>query len=202
MCHHHDILRSNSKDLQKIEKQIDRRDFLTKTSLGLGAMALGSLLGTEKLFASSGNLDTGMNGIPGLPHFAQKAKRIVYLFQSGGPSQLETFDYKPKLYDLHGQDLPASVRQGQRLTGMSASQTSFPMTSSIYNFKQYGESRAWVSELMPHTAEIVDDLCFIKSMHTEQINHDPAITFFQTGHQLPGRPSIGSWLSYGLEEIE
>jgi len=198
MCHHHDILRSNSKDLQKIEKQIDRREFLTKTSLGLGAMALGSLLGTEKLFASSGNLDTGMNGIPGLPHFAQKAKRIVYLFQSGGPSQLETFDYKPKLYDLHGQDLPASVRQGQRLTGMSASQTAFPMTSSIYNFKQYGESRAWVSELMPHTAEIVDDLCFIKSMHTEQINHDPAITFFQTGHQLPGRPSIGSWLSYGL----
>ncbi|MDN5203693.1 DUF1501 domain-containing protein [Fulvivirgaceae bacterium BMA10] len=200
MCHHHNIVRSDNKDLQKVEKQIDRREFLTKTSLGLGAMALGSLLGTEKLFASVSDTNSisELNGLPGLPHFVPKAKRIVYLFQSGGPSQLETFDYKPRLYDLHGQDLPASVRQGQRLTGMSADQTAFPMTSSIFNFKQYGESRTWVSELMPYTAEIVDDLCFIKSMHTEQINHDPAITFFQTGHQLPGRPSIGAWLSYGL----
>ncbi|MFY0654206.1 MAG: DUF1501 domain-containing protein [Cyclobacteriaceae bacterium] len=200
MCDHHDILRSNNKDLQQIEKKIDRRDFLTKTSLGLGAMALGSLLGSEKSFASPGGINavSGPNGIPGLPHFASKAKRIVYLFQSGGPSQLETFDYKPKLYDVHGEQLPDSVRKGQRLTGMSADQTSLPVTSSLFKFKQYGESRQWVSELMPHTAEMVDDLCFIKSMHTEQINHDPAITFFQTGHQLPGRPSIGSWLSYGL----
>ncbi len=200
MCDGHDILRSNNEDLKKVEQLVDRRQFLTKTSLGLGAMALGSLMGSNNLFASSGqeNPVSGVNGIPGLPHHAPKAKRIIYLFQSGGPSQLETFDYKPNLVDLQGQDLPASVRQGQRLTGMSAAQTAFPMTSSIFKFDQYGESRKWVSELLPHTAEMVDDLCFIKSMYTEQINHDPAITFFQTGHQLPGRPSIGSWMSYGL----
>jgi len=200
MCdHHHPKPRSNDPDLKEIEKQMDRREFLTKTSLGLGAMAFGSLLGMDKAFASSPNNPiSGPNGIPGLPHFVPKAKRIVYLFQSGGPSQLETYDYKPKLQQLHGQQLPDSVRKGQRLTGMSADQTSLPVTSSIYKFNQYGESRAWVSELMPHTAEMVDDICFIKSLHTEQINHDPAITFFQTGHQLPGRPSIGSWLNYGL----
>jgi hypothetical protein len=200
MCDHHkQPLRSSNRDLQQIEKTLDRREFLTKTSLGLGAMALGSLMGAEKLFASSGtNPLSGPNGIPNLPHHIPKAKRIIYLFQSGGPSQLETFDYKPKLYDMQGQELPESVRGGQRLTGMSADQTSLPVASSIYKFDQYGESRAWVSELMPHTAQVVDDLCFIKTMHTEQINHDPAITFFQTGHQLPGRPSIGSWLSYGL----
>jgi len=192
-----EITRSDNKDLQIVERQIDRRQFLTKTSLGLGAMALGSLFGTNKLVAGTDPFD-GANGLPGLPHFSPKAKRIVFLFQSGAPSQLETFDYKPRLYDLHGQDLPASVRQGQRLTGMSAEQTEFPMTSSIFKFDQYGESRAWVSELMPYTAEVVDDLCFVKSLFTEQINHDPAITFFQTGHQLPGRPSIGAWLSYGL----
>lgn len=196
----HIIIRSTNKDIQHVQQQMDRRSFFKKTSLGLGAIALGSLLNPLKTFAST-NFDNPLsseNGLPGLPHFVPKAKRIVYLFQSGGPSQLETFDYKPKLYDLHGQDLPASVRQGQRLTGMSADQTVFPMTSSIYKFQQYGKSKKWVSELMPYTAEIVDDLCFIKSMYTEQINHDPAITFFQSGHQLPGRPSIGSWLSYGL----
>ena len=127
-----------------------------------------------------------------------KAKRIVYLFQSGGPSQLDLYDYKPKLKDLQGQDLPESVRKGQRLTGMSAQQSTLPMASSIFNFQQYGQCRAWVSDLMPYTAKVVDDLCFIKSMFTDAINHDPAITFFQTGSQLPGRPSIGSWLSYGL----
>jgi hypothetical protein len=196
----HIIIRSDNKDIQQVQQQMDRRSFFKKTSLGLGAIALGSLLNPVKTFASTniGSQLSGNNGLPGLPHFVPKAKRIVYLFQSGGPSQLETFDYKPKLYDLHGQDLPASVRQGQRLTGMSADQTVFPMTSSIYKFQQYGKSKKWVSELMPYTAEIVDDLCFIKSMYTEQINHDPAITFFQSGHQLPGRPSIGSWLSYGL----
>ena len=196
----HVIFRPGNRDLQQLQKQVDRRQFLKKTSLGLGALALGSLMNPEKLIASKHiqNPLNGANGLPGLPHFVPKAKRIVYLFQSGGPSQLETFDYKPKLYDLHGQDLPASVRQGQRLTGMSADQTVFPMTSSIFKFNQHGNSRKWVSELMPYTAEIVDDLCFINSMYTEQINHDPAITFFQTGHQLPGRPSIGAWLSYGL----
>lgn len=197
----HVVIRSDNKDIQAVQQQVDRRTFFKKTSLGLGAIALGSLLGPGKLFAGNSSQRPTMSGLPGLPHFAAKAKRIVYLFQSGGPSQFETYEFKPKLNEFHGQDLPASIRQGQRLTGMSGDQTAFPITSSIYNFQQYGNSRKWVSELMPHTAEIVDDLCFIHSMYTEQINHDPAITFFQTGHQLPGRPSIGSWLSYGLGSL-
>ena len=201
--HHHDLLRSDHPDLKAVETKLDRRQFLTKTSLGLGAAALGSLLGTGNLIAANTGMDLRdssslSGGLPDLPHFAQKAKRIVYLFQSGGPSQFETFDYKPKLQEMFGVELPESVRKGQRLTGMSESQASLPIAPSMYKFDQYGESRAWVSELMPHTAEMVDDLCFIKSMFTEQINHDPAITFFQTGNQLAGRPSIGSWLSYGL----
>lgn len=203
MCNNHDILRSNNKDLQEIEKQIDRRNFLTKTTLGLGALALGSLLNIDKAWGTN---DNGVNSLKkslsnnklGLPHFAPKAKRIVYLFQSGGPSQLDLFDYKPKLTDMFGQDLPDSVRAGQRLTGMSAEQTVFPIAPSTLNFKQYGESRAWVSDAMPYLSEVVDDLCFIKSMQTDAINHDPAITFLQTGNQLSGRPSMGAWLSYGL----
>lgn len=210
MCQNHDdILRSNNKDLQEIERQMDRRNFLSKTSMGLGAIALGSLLNADKAFASvkNGGLDASnadallksynKNRL-GLPHHLPKAKRIVYLFQSGGPSQLEMWDYKPKLKNMFGQDLPDSVRQGQRLTAMSAEQTSFPMAPSIFDFKQYGKSGTWASELLPYTSEIVDELCFIKSMQTDQINHDPAITFMQTGNQLAGRPSIGSWLSYGL----
>jgi len=204
MCNNHDILRSNNKDLQKIEKQIDRRNFLTKTTLGLGALAFGSLLNMDKAWGSikDDGLDSLKNSFSnnklGLPHFAPKAKRIVYLFQSGGPSHLDLFDYKPKLVDMFGQDLPDSVRAGQRLTGMSAEQTVFPIAPSSINFKQYGESRAWVSDAMPYLSEVVDDICFIKSMQTDAINHDPAITFLQTGNQLSGRPSIGSWLSYGL----
>ncbi|MEM9329500.1 MAG: DUF1501 domain-containing protein, partial [Bacteroidota bacterium] len=196
MCQH-ETFRSHHPDLQDTERRMDRRQFLTKTSMGLGALALGSLLNGKQLLASPTS-HSPMAGLPGLPHFAPKAKRIVYLFQSGGPSQFETFDYKPKLRDLFGTQLPESVRGGQRLTGMSAQQTSLPIAPSMYDFQQYGESRAWVSEIMPHTAQIVDDLCFVKSIYTEQINHDPAITFFQTGHQLAGRPSIGAWLSYGL----
>jgi hypothetical protein len=133
-----------------------------------------------------------------LPHFAPKAKRVIYLFQSGAPSQLDLFDHKPKLASLRGSELPESIRQGQRLTGMTSSQASFPVAPSLFGFKQHGDSAAWVSDLLPHTAAIADRLTFIKSLHTEAINHDPAITFFQTGAQLSGRPSIGSWLSYGL----
>jgi hypothetical protein len=136
-----------------------------------------------------------------LPHFAPKAKRVIYLFQSGGPSQLDLFDYKPYLNKYRGMDLPDSIRKGQRLTGMTAGQDKFPVTGSLFNFKQYGESRAWVSDAMPHLSKVVDELCFVKSVHTEAINHDPAITFFQTGSQLPGRPSIGSWMSYGLGSL-
>ncbi len=131
-------------------------------------------------------------------HFAPKAKRVIYLFQSGAPSQIELFDHKPALAKLRGTELPDSIRRGQRLTGMTATQTSFPLVPSQFEFKQRGQSGAWVSELMPHVAKIADKLCFIKSMNTEAINHDPAVTFFQTGFQLAGRPSIGSWLSYGL----
>lgn len=209
MCHNHEDLRSNNKDLQQLERLMDRRNFLTKTSMGLGAIALGSLLNADEAFAKikNGAMDsTGSEALLrsynknrlGLPHHLPKAKRIVYLFQSGGPSQLEMWDYKPKLKNMFGQDLPDSVRQGQRLTAMSAEQTSFPMAPSIFDFKQYGETGTWASELLPYTAEVVDELCFIKSMQTDQINHDPAITFMQTGNQLPGRPSIGAWLSYGL----
>lgn len=130
--------------------------------------------------------------------FPPTAKRVIYLFQSGAPSQIDLFDYKPVLEGLRAKELPDSIRQGQRLTGMTATQTSFPVAPSLFHFAQYGESRAWVSELMPHTAKVVDSLCFVKSMNTEQINHDPAVTFCQTGFQLAGRPSIGSWLAYGL----
>ncbi|MDX2178634.1 MAG: DUF1501 domain-containing protein [Bryobacteraceae bacterium] len=133
-----------------------------------------------------------------LPNHKPTAKRVIYLFQSGGPSQLETFDYKPALTSRFKQELPDSVRKGQRLTTMSASQSSFPMVPSKFAFARHGQTGAWVSELLPHTAKIVDDLTFIKSMHTEQINHDPAVTFFQTGFQIAGRPSIGSWITYGL----
>ena len=177
-----------------LEKLLTRRRFLELSGSGIGAAALATLYNEDLL----GQVPNAVGGLPGLPHFAPKAKRIIYLFQSGAPSQHELWDYKPKLSELRGTDLPPSVRGDQRLTAMTASQSSFPLVPSLFKFAQHGESRAWVSELMPHTAKIVDDLCFIKSMHTEAINHDPGITFFQTGAQLAGRPSIGAWLSYGL----
>jgi hypothetical protein len=176
--------------------KINRRNFLAKTSLGIGSMALGSLLGCHSSNMNSAG-DNSTNVLD-VPHFAPKAKRIIYLFQSGGPSQIDLFDYKPLLMKMRGQDLPDSVRQGQRLTGMTSTQSALPLAPAIFDFKKHGQSGAWVSDLMPYTSKVVDDICFIKSMHTEAINHDPAITFFQTGSQQPGRPSIGSWLSYGL----
>ena len=178
-------------------KNYSRRDFLGKTSLGLGAVALNSLINPSYMGAS--NL-FGANGDPilGKPHFPPKVKRVIYLFQSGAPSQLDLFDYKPLLIKMNGEELPESVRKGQRLTGMTAGQTSFPLAGSIFKFKQHGGSGAWVSDQMPHVAKIADELCFIKSMYTEAINHDPAVTFMQTGSQFSGRPSIGSWVSYGL----
>lgn len=205
MSHHHDDeFRLNTPEFNQLNKKLDRRRFLTKTSLGLGALAMGTLFGAEKIFGSSPDASPESAAkfeeeiLKALPHIAPKAKRVVYLFMSGGPSQFETFDYKPKLVDLAGQNLPDSVRKGQRLTGMSANQSALPMVPSIYKFNQFGKSGTWISELMPHTAKVVDDLCIIKSINSEAINHDPAITFFQTGNQLPGRPSIGSWVSYGL----
>ncbi|WP_209330554.1 DUF1501 domain-containing protein [Lunatimonas salinarum] len=174
----------------------NRRKFLSKASVGLGSLALGSLL-IPDLFKGSSQLDTDRI-LANVPHFAPKAKRVIYLFQNGAPSQLESFDYKPTLNQRMGEELPDSIRQGQRLTGMTSGQASFPLVGSYPKFKQYGQAGAWVSDLFPYTSKIVDDLCIIRSMHTEAINHDPALTFFQTGAQVGNRPSMGAWLSYGL----
>lgn len=173
---------------------LTRRHFFSRFGMGIGTAALASLLAKDG-FALG---DDAMTGLTDLPHFAPKAKRIIYLFQAGGPSQLDLFDHKPKLANLRGENLPDSIRQGQRLTGMTAYQSSFPTAPSIFKFAQHGKSGAWLSELLPHTAKIADDISFIRSMNTEQINHDPAITCSLTGFQLAGRPSLGSWLAYGL----
>ena len=175
---------------------MNRRDFFGRFALGLGGVALSGLFRRDAFAAVPGA--NPYAGIGGFPNFTPRAKRVIYLFMSGGPSQMDLFDYKPALNKLNGQELPASVRGEQRLTGMSANQASLPLAGSAFKFQQHGRSGAWVSELLPHTAKIVDDLCFIKSVHTEAINHDPAITFLQTGSQLAGRPSFGAWLSYGL----
>lgn len=174
---------------------ITRRHFLSKSAVGLGSMALGSLL-MPNLFSGG---EENLAQLPlGLPHFAPKAKRIIYLFQNGAPSQLETFEYKPLLNKMAGENLPESIRGTQRLTGMTANQTKFPLIGSYFGFKQYGQSGAWVSDMLPNMAKIVDDLCIIKTMNTEAINHDPALTFIQTGAQIGNRPSMGAWMSYGL----
>ncbi len=187
-----------SKEFLEYGFNSNRRRFLSNLSLGIGSVALGSLLMPD--LWNSKNIEE--DGLPvGLPHFAPKAKRIIYLFQNGAPSQQELFDYKPKLNQLRGEEIPPSVRGSQRLTGMTANQSSFPLVGSFVDFQQYGQSRAWVSNLMPYTAKIVDELCFVKSMYTEAINHDPALTFLQTGAQQGNRPSMGAWLSYGLGNL-
>jgi hypothetical protein len=175
-----------------------RRGFLKKASLGFGSIALASLMGDFDILAKSTLSNVGVGGVLKNTHFPPKAKRVIYLFQSGGPSQLETFDYKPTLEKWHGQEIPPSVQGTQRNSGMVSDQSTFPLVKSIYDFKQYGQTGAWVSELFPYTAQVVDDLCIVKSLYTEAINHEPAVMFMQTGSQLSGRPSIGSWLSYGL----
>src|SRR4051812_33608228 len=173
--------------MTRTKELLTRRYSFGKASAGLGIAALSNILHAE-----------GAAGTPALPHFKPTAKRVIYLFQSGGPSQMELFDYKPELVRLQGTDLPASVRMGQRLTTMSSAQARFPVVPSKYKFAQHGNAGAWVSELLPQTAKIVDQLTFVKSCHTEAINHDPAVTFFQTGAQIAGRPSMGAWVSYGL----
>jgi uncharacterized protein DUF1501 len=193
--------------------RLTRRHFLSRSSLGLGSAALASLMAESRADGpvgaktgagpispdpASGAIDPAAGGVLKAFHFPPRAKRVIYLFMSGGPSQLDLFDYKPLLNSMNGQDLPESVRMGQRLTGMSGNQATLPMAGSIFKFARHGNSGAWVSELLPHTAGIVDELCFITSLYTEAINHDPAITFFQTGASIAGRPSMGSWLSYGL----
>jgi hypothetical protein len=169
---------------------LTRRHFFGRSATGIGVAALASLL--------NGQAVAGREAPSRGPHFAPKAKRVIYLFMSGGPSHIDLFDYKPELRKNHGKELPASVRMGQRVTGMTAFQKSFPCVAPMFQFSQHGKCGAWVSELLPHTAKVVDDIAIVKSLNTEAINHDPATTYIQTGSQQPGRPSLGAWLSYGL----
>ena len=172
---------------------LSRRQMLAGMGHGLGGLAFAHLLNAESAPAS------GMMPLPGMPHFAPKAKRVIFLFMSGGPSHVDSFDYKPKLNDWQGKPLPDSYRKGaQKLPGMSGNQTLFQLKGSSYNFSKRGQSGAWVSNAFPHVSKIVDDLCFLKAMHTESVNHDPAITFMQTGSPIAGRPSVGAWMQYGL----
>jgi len=175
--------------IQEGKLLLTRRHFFGLAGLGVGHAALASLLARDSEPAG---------GLTGLPHFKPRARRIIYLFQHGAPSQLDLFDYKPNLGRLRGAELPDSIRMGQRLTGMTAYQANFPTAPSIFRFRQSGSSGMWLSELIPRTSHVADEICLIRSVHTEAINHDPAVTFFQTGFQLAGRPSIGSWISYGL----
>jgi hypothetical protein len=172
-----------------------RRAFFQRGALGLGTAALATLM-PDRLFAAPDASATG--GLPGLPHFAPKAKRAIYLFMNGGPSQMDLFDYKPRMADWFDRDLPESIRQGQRLTTMTSGQTRFPIAPSRFRFARHGRSGTWVSELLPWTARVADDLAVVKTLHTEAINHDPAVTYLLTGSQIPGRASLGAWLSYGL----
>ncbi len=175
-----------------------RRHFFGKAATGIGAAALGSLLNPDLFAANTSGSTVNDLGVMATPHFAPRAKRVIYLFMSGAPSQMDLFDYKPKMREMFDVDLPDSVRMGQRITTMTSGQARFPIAPSMFKFHQRGESGPWVSELLPHIGSIVDDIAIVKTVHTEAINHDPAITFIQTGAQQPGRPSLGAWLSYGL----
>ncbi len=170
---------------------MNRRLFLNQFGMGLGAISLCDLMSPASATARTG-------GVLKQLHFVPKAKRVIFLFQAGGPSQMDLFDYKPLLNKKHGEQLPAEVRGKQRLTGMSGNQSSLPLVGSPFKFKQHGDSGQWFSDQLPFTAKVADDLCIIKTMHTEAINHGPGVTHIQTGSQFPGRPSIGAWLSYGL----
>ena len=168
---------------------INRRQFIGRAVTGIGSAALATLL-NPRLFAA--------RGLASMPDFAPKAKRIIWLTQAGAPSQLDLFDYKPQLHLRFNEDLPDSVRQGQRITTLTSGQRRLPVAPSLFSFKQYGQSGQWMSELLPHTARMADELCVIRSLYTEAINHDPAMTMLQSGHQISGRPSMGAWVSYGL----
>ena len=179
-----------------------RRQLLSNSLRPLGAAALASILPTPVSAATnvrpSETSAVANGGLPGLPHFAPKAKRVIYLFMAGGPSHIDTLDFKPAIRKIHGQELPDTIRQGQRITGMTSGQKSFPCVAPMFEFEQHGCNGTYVSEILPHTASIVDDITIVKSVHTEAINHDPAITFINTGAQQPGKASLGSWVSYGL----
>jgi hypothetical protein len=180
--------------IQEQMTALSRRHFFRQGALGLGTAALASLM-PDRLLADN---PQATGGLPGLPHFPPRARRAIYLFMNGGPSQMDLFDYKPRMNDWFDRDLPESIRRGQRLTTMTSGQARFPIAPSKFRFARHGRSGAWVSELLPWTARVIDELCVIKSIHTEAINHDPAVTYICTGSQIPGRASLGAWLSYGL----
>lgn len=184
--------------LREASLNLTRREFFGRTATGIGTAALATLLSEDALAAGS---EQPIGALPNLPHFAPKAKRVIYLMQGGAPSHVDLFDYKPGLAKRRGEDLPASVHMGQRLTTMTAGQKTRPVLPGITGFKQFGQSGAWVCDFLPHTGSIADEACFIKSMYTEAINHAPAVTLFMTGSEIPGRPSMGAWLSYGLGSL-
>lgn len=190
--------------VEQYELQMTRRQLLARGRGCLGAAALATLLGSENTARAGEELvdatsDLRSGGLPELPHFKPTAKRVIYLFMAGGPSHIDMFDYKPAMRNLHGTELPESIRNGQRLTGMSSGQSVFPCVAPMFKFERRGERGTWInSQLLPHTADLVDDLSIIRTMNTEAINHDPAMTFINTGTQQLGRPSMGSWMSYGL----
>src|SRR5258708_35087898 len=173
-----------------------RRQLLARGARGLGVAALATILGNEMKGAPASIQPIG--GQPGLPHFPPKAKRAIYLHMVGAPPQIELYDYKPQMAEWFDKDLPDSIRQGQRLTTMTSGQTRFPIAPSIFKFQQHGQGGAWISELLPYTAKMADDIAIVRSLHTEAINHEPAITFLQTGFMIAGKPCIGSWIAYGL----
>ena len=173
-----------------------RRHFLKRCQLGLGSLALGSLMG-----GAGANAAAPAPLSARMPHARGKIKNVIYLHMVGGPPQQDMYDYKPVMNDWYDKDLPESIRNGQRLTTMTSGQKRFPIAPSKFKFKQHGESGMWVTELLPWTAKMVDEMCFVRSMHTEAINHEPAITYMQTGNQITGRPCLGSWTSYGLGSL-
>ena len=185
--------------IQEFQQQLNRRQLLANSARPLGAAALAWLAGQGTSSLAAPNIAAlALQGLPGLPHFTPKAKRVIYLFMAGGPSHIDTFDYKPQLREIHGKELPASVRMGQRITGMTAGQKSFPCVAPMFKFEKHGQCGRYVSDALPHIAKVVDEIAVIKSVNTEAINHDPAITYINTGVQQPGKASLGSWISYGL----
>jgi hypothetical protein len=198
----------NPNPIQDYIRYESRRQFLSRGSNAVGWAAFAALLGREGLApaARGAGLEaipssSGIKQLPGLSHFPAKAKHVIYLHMVGGPSQMDLYDYKPKMNDWYDKDLPESIRRGQRLTTMTSGQKRFPIAPSKYKFQQHGQSGMWVTELLPNTAKMVDDMCFIRSMHTEAINHEPAISYMQTGNQITGRPCLGAWTSYGLGSL-
>lgn len=187
---------TNPRKIEPSAAHVTRRQLFGQTATGLGVAALATLLGPDASAADVAGARVG--GLPGLPHFAPRAKHVIYLLQNGAPPHLDMFDYKPQMEKFRGQELPESVHQNQKLSTMTSGQKSRAVLPPFTGFKQHGKCGAWVCDFLPHTASIVDDVCFIKSMHTTQVNHAPAITFFLTGAELPGRPSMGAWATYGL----